>query len=220
MSLASQYGANTLNTTLAVEKALAELEPALKSQGITVYPALHRPANFIERALGNLEHSLRDRGHPDFGRAVSVSARCARGAHRLYGHPFVAAGRDRGARSHGLHLEHHDARRICGGAWGCWSTMPSSASKISCAVCAKTDRLAEPKPAVGRAARCVARSARSGHLCDRRGRRGVPAGIVHLERPGPLRRTLGIGVHFCRAGVAAGRAHLHPRAVRAVAAAA
>ncbi|MGA8707105.1 MAG: efflux RND transporter permease subunit [Steroidobacteraceae bacterium] len=58
LSLASQYGANTLTTTLAVEKVLNELEPALRAQGITVYPALHRPANFIERALGNLKQSL------------------------------------------------------------------------------------------------------------------------------------------------------------------
>ena len=58
LSLASQYGANTLATTLAVERALANLEPALKAQGITVYPALHRPANFIERALGDLQNSL------------------------------------------------------------------------------------------------------------------------------------------------------------------
>ncbi|HYP65205.1 MAG TPA: efflux RND transporter permease subunit [Steroidobacteraceae bacterium] len=58
LSLASQYGANTLSVTLAVERALAALEPALRAQGITVYPALHRPANFIERALGNLKESL------------------------------------------------------------------------------------------------------------------------------------------------------------------
>jgi CzcA family heavy metal efflux pump len=58
LSLASQYGANTLTTTLAVEQALTNLEPALKAQGITVYPALHRPANFIERALGDLQNSL------------------------------------------------------------------------------------------------------------------------------------------------------------------
>jgi CzcA family heavy metal efflux pump len=58
LSLASQYGANTLTTTLAVEQALANLEPALKAQGITVYPTLHRPANFIERALGDLQNSL------------------------------------------------------------------------------------------------------------------------------------------------------------------
>lgn len=58
LSLASQYGANTLTVTQAVERALADLAPALKAQGIVVYPALHRPANFIERALGNLEESL------------------------------------------------------------------------------------------------------------------------------------------------------------------
>lgn len=58
LSLASQYGANTLTTTLAVEKALADLEPALKARGITLYSRLHRPANFIERALGDLQHSL------------------------------------------------------------------------------------------------------------------------------------------------------------------
>jgi CzcA family heavy metal efflux pump len=58
IALASQYGANTLSTTLAVEKVLAELAPALRAQGITVYPGLHRPANFIERALRDLEHSL------------------------------------------------------------------------------------------------------------------------------------------------------------------
>jgi CzcA family heavy metal efflux pump len=58
MSLASQYGANTLTATLAVEKALNDLAPALKAQGITLYPGLHRPASFIERALGNLKDSL------------------------------------------------------------------------------------------------------------------------------------------------------------------
>src|SRR3984957_5413084 len=58
LSLASQYGANTLTATLAVEKALKDLQPALKSRGITLYPGLHRPANFIERALGDLKESL------------------------------------------------------------------------------------------------------------------------------------------------------------------
>ncbi|HEY2676131.1 MAG TPA: efflux RND transporter permease subunit [Steroidobacteraceae bacterium] len=58
ISLASQYGANTLSATLAVERVLNDLAPTLKSQGITMYPRLHRPANFIERALGDLETSL------------------------------------------------------------------------------------------------------------------------------------------------------------------
>ena len=58
LSLASQYGANTLSTTLEVEKALAGLDPALKKQGIQMYTSLHRPATFIERALQNLKESL------------------------------------------------------------------------------------------------------------------------------------------------------------------
>ncbi len=58
LSLASQYGANTLETSRAVEAALAHLAPALKAQGITVYPALQRPANFIESAVTSLAQSL------------------------------------------------------------------------------------------------------------------------------------------------------------------
>ncbi|MFL6575535.1 MAG: efflux RND transporter permease subunit [Povalibacter sp.] len=57
-SLASQYGANTLATTKAVESVLDEIEPALRAQGIQLIRGLHRPANFIERALHDLQHSL------------------------------------------------------------------------------------------------------------------------------------------------------------------
>ncbi|MCP5412071.1 MAG: efflux RND transporter permease subunit [Alphaproteobacteria bacterium] len=56
--LSSQRGANTLSTTRAVETALSNMVPALKAEGIQIYPALQRPANFIERALGNLEEAL------------------------------------------------------------------------------------------------------------------------------------------------------------------
>jgi CzcA family heavy metal efflux pump len=58
LSMGSQYGANTLEVTHAVEAALAELSPVLKGQGVTVYPALHRPANFIEVALRNMRGAL------------------------------------------------------------------------------------------------------------------------------------------------------------------
>jgi CzcA family heavy metal efflux pump len=58
LSLASQYGANTLATTRAVEAELNQLKPALAARGIVMYPALHRPANFVERALSSLETSL------------------------------------------------------------------------------------------------------------------------------------------------------------------
>ncbi|MGA8205039.1 MAG: efflux RND transporter permease subunit [Woeseiaceae bacterium] len=58
LTLSSQYGANTLTVTHAVETALAELRPSLEAQGITVYPALHRPANFIETALAGIRLDL------------------------------------------------------------------------------------------------------------------------------------------------------------------
>ncbi len=58
LATASQYGANTLEVTLAVEKALAEMKPVFEKEGITVYGRLHRPATFIEAALKNMRHSL------------------------------------------------------------------------------------------------------------------------------------------------------------------
>ena len=58
ITLSSQYGANTLATTRALEQALAEVEPALRAQGVTVYPALHRPANFVETALRGIAGDL------------------------------------------------------------------------------------------------------------------------------------------------------------------
>lgn len=58
LTLASQYGANTLESTLALERALADLAPVFAAEGITVYPRLHRPASFIEASLGNIRHSL------------------------------------------------------------------------------------------------------------------------------------------------------------------
>ncbi|MBC7521809.1 MAG: efflux RND transporter permease subunit, partial [Sandarakinorhabdus sp.] len=58
VAMSSQYGANTLDTTLAVEAALAELRPSLTAQGITIAPRLHRPANFIEAALRGVTRDL------------------------------------------------------------------------------------------------------------------------------------------------------------------
>jgi CzcA family heavy metal efflux pump len=58
LSLASQYGANTMEVTRAVEAALAELKPVFEHEGVTVYPRLHRPATFIETSLNNIKHSL------------------------------------------------------------------------------------------------------------------------------------------------------------------
>lgn len=58
LTLSSQYGANTLDTTRTAEAALADLMPMLRKQGITVYPALHRPANFIQTALAGIQLDL------------------------------------------------------------------------------------------------------------------------------------------------------------------
>jgi len=58
LALSSQYGANTLDTTLAVERALEDMRPALTAEGVTLYPSLHRPANFIETALAGIRHDL------------------------------------------------------------------------------------------------------------------------------------------------------------------
>ncbi len=51
LTLSSQWGANTMAVTRAIEAALAELAPVLAREGVTVFPRLHRPASFIESAL-------------------------------------------------------------------------------------------------------------------------------------------------------------------------
>jgi CzcA family heavy metal efflux pump len=58
MTISSQYGANTMDATRALEKALKEMDPVFKKEGIKLYDRLHRPATFIEIALANMEHSL------------------------------------------------------------------------------------------------------------------------------------------------------------------
>lgn len=58
VTISGQFGANTIEATDGVEAALAELTPALSQRGIEVYPALHRPATFVVRALANLETAL------------------------------------------------------------------------------------------------------------------------------------------------------------------
>ena len=58
LTMSSQYGANTMEVTEAVESALEELAPAFASEGIILFPRLHRPATFIEHALRNVRSSL------------------------------------------------------------------------------------------------------------------------------------------------------------------
>jgi CzcA family heavy metal efflux pump len=58
MTMASQFGTNTMDVTTDLEAALAEMKPVFEREGITLYPRLHRPATFIENAIRNMKHSL------------------------------------------------------------------------------------------------------------------------------------------------------------------
>jgi CzcA family heavy metal efflux pump len=58
LTVSGQFGSNTLEATNAVEAALAEITPSLIERDIEIYPALHRPATFVVRALQNLEAAL------------------------------------------------------------------------------------------------------------------------------------------------------------------
>ncbi|BCX89540.1 hypothetical protein MIN45_P1913 [Methylomarinovum tepidoasis] len=49
-----QYGANTLTVSRRVEQVLADFQPLLAKQGITLHPRLFRPADYIERSLRSL----------------------------------------------------------------------------------------------------------------------------------------------------------------------
>jgi CzcA family heavy metal efflux pump len=53
-----QYGANTLETTHAVEAALADLRPALAAQGVRVDTGLDRPASFTVTAMSGIARDL------------------------------------------------------------------------------------------------------------------------------------------------------------------
>jgi CzcA family heavy metal efflux pump len=58
ISIEGQYHSNTAEVTDRVEKALAELNPALQRQGIAMRTDLFRPANFINTAVHNVRNSL------------------------------------------------------------------------------------------------------------------------------------------------------------------
>ena len=51
VAVARQYGANALETTHAVERALAVLQPTLAAQGIAIHADIDRPASFTTRAM-------------------------------------------------------------------------------------------------------------------------------------------------------------------------
>jgi len=58
LNIWAQYGANTLEVTQHVERALEELRPALAAQQVELHPALFRAATFIHTAVHNIVGSL------------------------------------------------------------------------------------------------------------------------------------------------------------------
>jgi CzcA family heavy metal efflux pump len=54
----TQFGANTLEVTRALEQRLDAIAPALAKQGVQYHPGLLRPASFIESAIAKLRNSL------------------------------------------------------------------------------------------------------------------------------------------------------------------
>ncbi len=58
VKLLSQYGANTMEVTEAVEEALGDMQPVFDAEGIVLYPRLHRPATFIENAIHHVTAAL------------------------------------------------------------------------------------------------------------------------------------------------------------------
>ncbi len=58
LQVSSQYGANTLEVTRGLDKAIGDLRPALTRQGIKIYPDIFRPAGLIDTALHNVRSSL------------------------------------------------------------------------------------------------------------------------------------------------------------------
>ena len=58
LTVARQYGADTLETTRAVETALATLKPTLAAQGVDVDPGLDRPASFTIATMTGIGRDL------------------------------------------------------------------------------------------------------------------------------------------------------------------
>jgi CzcA family heavy metal efflux pump len=58
IEISSQYGANTLDVTAALEEALAEMRPVIAAQGMTLHDHIFRPADFIRTSIRNINRSL------------------------------------------------------------------------------------------------------------------------------------------------------------------
>ncbi|HDO34157.1 MAG TPA: efflux RND transporter permease subunit, partial [Chromatiales bacterium] len=58
LSIFEQYGANTVQVTQRLEKALHDLQPVLKAAHIRMWPNLFRPATFVHRSIDHLRSTL------------------------------------------------------------------------------------------------------------------------------------------------------------------
>lgn len=56
--VSNQLGANTIEVTEGVERALSELKTALAAQDITLHEGLFRPADFVDTAIHNVRFAL------------------------------------------------------------------------------------------------------------------------------------------------------------------
>ncbi|HUL67483.1 MAG TPA: efflux RND transporter permease subunit [Burkholderiaceae bacterium] len=58
MLVQGQLGANTRDVTQSLEASLAKLKPLIERQGAQLHPALFRPADFIDTAVGNVNRDV------------------------------------------------------------------------------------------------------------------------------------------------------------------
>ena len=58
LDIDEQYGADTLKVTHAIDRALQQLQPLLRSQHVTLHASLFRPASFIDTAIHHLRTAL------------------------------------------------------------------------------------------------------------------------------------------------------------------
>lgn len=58
LMISGQYGANTLEVTDALEKALDEMRPVITAEGMTLNDRIFRPASFIQASVHNITQSL------------------------------------------------------------------------------------------------------------------------------------------------------------------
>jgi CzcA family heavy metal efflux pump len=54
----SAYGANTLEVTRALDRAIADLRPSLEAQAVSMHPDVFRAADFVDIAVRNVRDSL------------------------------------------------------------------------------------------------------------------------------------------------------------------